>query len=120
MLHFMIMYIVQIYSHGSTSWILGNVATSISLLPPTSRSEEKRKIWKIIILNKNMIDLQYCVVSDIQQSDLYVYNMYIHVYIFFLRLFSMIGYYKILNIVPLLYSKSLLFIYFIYSEKWKC
>ena len=38
-------------------------------------------------------------VSDIQQSDCFI---------------SIIGYYKILNIVPLLYSKSLLFIYFMY------
>ena len=29
-----------------------------------------------------------------------------HAFIFFFRLFSIIGYYKILNIVPLLYSKA--------------
>ena len=39
-------------------------------------------------------------------------QFYIH--IFFFRFFSTIGYYKILNIVPVLYSRSLLVIYFIY------
>ena len=35
-------------------------------------------------------------------------------YIFFFRFFSIIGYYKILKIVPCANSKSLMFIYFIY------
>ena len=45
---------------------------------------------------------------------LYIYlDMYISVYSF--HFFSIIVYYKILNIVPCAYSKSWLFIYFIYS-----
>ena len=35
-------------------------------------------------------------VSDVQQSDSVAYN----IYIFFFRFFSIIGYYKILNIIP--------------------
>ena len=32
---------------------------------------------------------------------IYIYNVYyIYIYIFFFRFFSIIGYYKILNIVP--------------------
>ena len=44
--------------------------------------------------------------------------MYIYIYInlFFFRFFSIIGYYKILNIVPCASSRSLLFIYFKYSS----
>ena len=41
-------------------------------------------------------------------------HTYIHVYI--LRLLSIIDYYKILNIFPALYSKTLLLIYFMYSS----
>ena len=39
----------------------------------------------------------------------------VHMYTFFLRFFSIIGYYKILNIVPCTICRSLLFLYFIYS-----
>ena len=44
-------------------------------------------------------------VSGIQQSDSHIYirvyiYIYIYAYIFFFRFFSIIGYYKILNIVP--------------------
>ena len=41
-----------------------------------------------------------------------VIQLYIHIYFF--RFFSLIGYYKILSIVPC--AISLLFIYFIYSS----
>ena len=37
--------------------------------------------------------------SGVQQSDSVIYQ-YTHIYIFFFRFFSHIGYYKILNIVP--------------------
>ena len=50
-------------------------------------------------------------VSGVQQSD-----SVIHV---FFRLFSIIGYYKTLNTVPVLYSKSLLFIYLMYNSFFK-
>ena len=36
-------------------------------------------------------------VSGVQQSDS---TIQIHIYLFFFRFFSIIGYYKILNIVP--------------------
>ena len=39
--------------------------------------------------------------------------MYTHTHIF--QIFSLIGYYEILNIVPQLYSRPLLVIFFIYS-----
>ena len=42
--------------------------------------------------------------------------IYIYIYIFFFRFFSIIDYYKILNIVPVLYSGSLLFISFLCSH----
>ena len=46
-------------------------------------------------------DLIYNVVlvSGIQQNDS-VIHIYMYIYIFFFRFFSIIGYYKILNIVP--------------------
>ena len=43
-----------------------------------------------------MIDLQVVLVLGVQQSD----SFYICIYIFFFRLFPIIIYYKILNIVP--------------------
>ena len=46
-------------------------------------------------------------VSGVQQSD-----SAIHIYVFFF----VIDYYKIVNIVPVLYSRTLLFICFIYSS----
>ena len=44
-------------------------------------------------------------VSGVQQSDsdiyIYIYiYIYTHTHIFFFRLFSTVGYYKILNVVP--------------------
>ena len=39
-----------------------------------------------------------------------------YAYIFFFRFFSIIGYQNILNKIPVLYSKILIFIYFIYSS----
>ena len=44
----------------------------------------------------SIIDLQCCV-SGVQQSDSVIH---LYMYLFFFRLFSIIGYYKILNIVP--------------------
>ena len=41
-------------------------------------------------------------------------HTYIHVYV--LRLLSIIDYYKIFNIFPVLYSKAMLIIYFMYSS----
>ena len=46
--------------------------------------------------------------------------LYIHIYIFFFRFFSLICYYKILSWVPVLYSRSLLVIYFMYTVVWIC
>ena len=44
-----------------------------------------------------------------------VIQLYIHMYLFFFKFFSHLGYYRILGRVPLLYSRSLLVIYlFIY------
>ena len=64
------------------------------------------------------VELIYNVVfiSAVKQSVsvVYIYK-YTYIYSFF-RFFSIIGYYKILNIVPWLYSRSLLFIYFIFSS----
>ena len=39
-------------------------------------------------------------ISDVQQSDS-VKHIYVCIYIFFFRFFSIIGYYKILSIVPI-------------------
>ena len=52
-------------------------------------------------LLKIEIQLIYNVVliSGIQQSDSVIHT-YIYIYIFFFRFFSIIGYYKILSIVP--------------------
>ena len=45
-----------------------------------------------------------------------VNQLYIlRIYIFFCRFFSLIGYHKILILLPVLYSRSLLVIYFTYS-----
>ena len=44
-----------------------------------------------------------CNISGVQQSDSFIYmklNIYIYIYIFFSNFVSIIGYYKILNIVP--------------------
>ena len=62
-------------------------------------------------------------VSGAQQKDLvYIYKcVYIHlvyIYTFFFKFFSIIGYYKILNIIPILYSRSLLLIYFLHSSEY--
>ena len=48
--------------------------------------------------------------SGVRQSDLVIYNQF----------FSIIGYYKMLRIVPVLYSRSLLVICFIYSSVCVC
>ena len=50
-------------------------------------------------------------VSHVHQSDSVIY-----IYILFFRFFAIIGYYKILNIVPCALPQVLLFIYFIYSS----
>ena len=42
-----------------------------------------------------------------------------HMYIFFWRFFSFIGYCKILSIIPVLYRRSLSFIYFIYNSVYQ-
>ena len=52
-------------------------------------------------------------VSDVQHNDP---GVLINTYLFSFRFFSLIGYYKILSIIPVLYSRSLLVIYFIYSN----
>ena len=70
-------------------------------------------LYVLILLLLIEVELIYNVVlaSGVQQSDAVLYT-----YIFFCRFFSITGYYKILNIVPVPYSRSLLFIYFIYSS----
>ena len=58
--------------------------------------------------NGSIVDLQYCI------SFRYIAKQFS--YIYFFRLYSIIGYYKKLNMVPCLYSKSFLFICFMYSS----
>ena len=41
--------------------------------------------------------------------------MYIIYAVYIFKFLSIVGYYRILNIVPTLHSKSLLFIYFMYN-----
>ena len=54
-------------------------------------------------------------VSGVQQSDSDIYGIYMeYTYIFFFRFFSIIGYFK-LWVYFVLYSSSLLVIYFMYS-----
>ena len=45
--------------------------------------------------------------------------MCVYIYISFFRLFSIIDNYEILNVVPCANSRSLLFIYFIYSSMYR-
>ena len=52
--------------------------------------------------------------SKVIQFFIYIY-IYIYIYIFFFRFFSIIGYCKILNIVPCVDSRSL-FIYFTFLK----
>ena len=47
----------------------------------------------------SIVDLQ-CFVSDVQHSDSMCIHYFVYMYIFFFRLFSHAGYYKILSIVP--------------------
>ena len=54
--------------------------------------------WKISNVFKNFVsrvDLNVVLVSGVQQSKSVIY-----IHIFFFRFLSLIGYYKILNIVP--------------------
>ena len=62
---------------------------------------------KIFFVELQLID-NVVLVSGVQQSD-----SVIHTYIFFFRFLSIIYYYKILNIVHVLYCRSLLFIYLV-------
>ena len=48
-------------------------------------------------------------------NNMIVIHMHIYTYIFF-RFFSIIGSYKILTMVPMLYGRSLLFVCFIYGS----
>ena len=41
---------------------------------------------------------------------------YIYIYFFLFQILSLIDYYKILSAVPVLYTRSLLLIYFIYGS----
>ena len=50
-------------------------------------------------------------ISVVQQSDLVI-----HVHTFFLIFFSIMVYHRILNIYPVLYSRTLLFIHPIYNN----
>ena len=56
-------------------------------------------------------------VSSVQQTHLVIHMYIIHIYIysFIFRFFSHIGYHRIFEF-PVLYSRSLLVIYFIYSS----
>ena len=48
--------------------------------------------------NPSVVDLQYCM---FQVHSKVIQCLYIYIYIYkFFRLFSLVGYYKILNIVP--------------------
>ena len=58
---------------------------------PSYASLEK---YYTFFLYWNIVDLQCCIVSDVQQSDSVIH---IHI-LFFYRFFSHIGYYKILYI----------------------
>ena len=70
----------------------------------------------------SIVDLQCCV--SFRYTAKWFIFLYIcvcicmYVYIFFFRLLSLIGYYKILSMFPVLYSRSLLVIYFIYSSMY--
>ena len=45
-----------------------------------------------------------------------VIQLYIYMYPFFFKIFSHLGYYRILSSFPVLYSRSLLVIYFKHSR----
>ena len=47
---------------------------------------------------------------------IHIYIYILHTYIFFFIFFSLIGYYRILRIVPCATHRSLLVTYFIYSS----
>ena len=48
--------------------------------------------------NPSVVDLQYCM-FQVHSKVIQCLYIYIYIYIFF-RLFSLVGYYKILNVVP--------------------
>ena len=68
--------------------------------------------------------IRCCHQSSEARGYLYIYthsatreaHVYTHVHKFFFMFFSLLGYYKMLSIVPRLYSMSLLVIYFVYSS----
>ena len=73
--------------YGLSLWSHSHMTTGkiIALTGPLSA----KRIWKII-------DIHICIHM---YAYMYVY-VYIHIYLFFFRFFSLIGYYKILSIVP--------------------
>ena len=79
-------------------------------------------IYIFFFFNWSIVDLQCCVnFRCTAQSFSYVYVciyvcVCLYIYAFFFRFFSLIGYYKILRSFPVLYDRSLLVIYFIYSS----
>ena len=56
-------------------------------------------IYFLIFKNWYIVNLQCCVCCQVIQLYIYTYK-YIYIYTFFFRFFSLIGYYKILSIVP--------------------
>ena len=55
-------------------------------------------------------------ITKFQKVAVFLWLSYTYTYILLLKLFSIIGYYKILTIVPCAYSKPLLLIYFFKLE----
>ena len=49
-------------------------------------------------------------------TNTHIYPFLLYIITKYLRLFSIVSYYMILNLVPVLYNRSLFFIYFKYSS----
>ena len=64
----------------------------------------------ILLLYWTVVDLQCCI------FQVYSEMIQLYMYLFFFKFFSHLGYYRILSRVPVLYSRSLLIIYFKYSR----
>ena len=64
-----------------------------------------------LFFNISIVAYNIMLVSDVQHSDLVI----CFIYIFFFRFSSLTDYYKMLSIVPVLYSGSLFIVYFKHS-----
>ena len=70
-------------------------------------------LFLIFLLYWTVVDLQCCI------FQVYSKVIQLYMYLFFFKFFPHLGYYRILSRVPVLYSRSLLIIYFKYSRVYR-